>query len=57
MYLLYSVFIDCRVDIPVLNVGPGGHHSHVGVEESRVLASRFLDVVRRCHARVAHGDI
>ena len=57
MYLLYSVFIDCRIDIPVLNVGLGGHHSHVGVEECRVLASWFLDGVRTAHACVAHGDI
>ena len=57
MYLLYSVFIDCRVDIPVLNVGLGGHHSQVGVEESRALASWFLNVVRTGHACVVHRNI
>jgi hypothetical protein len=38
MYLLHSVFVDLRGDMPVLDVGFGSHHSQVGVEASRALA-------------------
>jgi hypothetical protein len=52
MYLLYSVFIDCRVDILVLNVGLGGHHLHVGVRSRGVSSASFV-VSRRCSNRQA----
>jgi hypothetical protein len=48
MYFLYAVYVDCRVDIPMLSVGLWGHRSHVGAEESR---GAGLVVSRLCSSR------